>query len=84
MPFVVSFLMSMMIATTLAILLRSLRIQDMASAMILGVLVWAAFDFLPSLTHALFEKRPMQLVLINSGYELLNTVVAILLLSVWA
>lgn len=83
MPFVVSFLTALMIAVTMTLLLQVFSIANLAESMMLGFLVWATFNFLPGLTHHLFDGRPMTLLLINSGYELANTMIAAILLSWW-
>ena len=81
-PFIVSILSGLLMAFTLWVLIGVMQLST-GPAISLGFLLWLGFDFFPGFTHHMFAKRPVALLLINSGYELTNTILMAWLLSNW-
>ena len=71
-PFFVALFSSVVIAAIMSVLMHYLNISTVHSASKLGLLLWFAFDFLPSWMRHLFDRRPAELVLINSGHMAAN------------
>ena len=48
-----------------------------------GFFNWLGFVFVIALTGAMYEKRPLKLVAINSGYQLVGLLVMGAIVAVW-
>ena len=79
-PLLVSFFSGVLMAFLISVLVHSLNIQTLSDSWKLGLLLWFGFDFVPGWTRHLFEKRPMELLLINSGHTAANVLVICLVL----
>lgn len=82
-PFAATILTSFVLAFMLALLFLLGRITTLQGALKLGLLVWFAFDFLPQLTRHLFSRRPLGLVLIDSGHQAANVMLISWILMSW-
>ncbi len=78
-----SLLSAFVMAYTLSTLMRIMQMQTVAEGCALAGLLWLAFVLLPSITSALFSKKPMALVLINSGYELTKALMMATVLTIY-
>ncbi len=83
MPFVVALLCQVVAAFVLWLLIEMFGITDIMNAWIVAAVLWFTFHFLPSLTHHMFDQRPMGLLFINTGHDLANLLVMSLLLTLW-
>ncbi len=72
MPFFFTLLTSLVLASLMSLLIGFLNIATLTDAWKIGTMLWFGFDFLPSLTRSLFSKRPLALVLIDSGHQAAN------------
>jgi hypothetical protein len=66
----ISFLTSVLSALVLGKIIYHLAISTALYGMKVGVAVWAAFVMTVQLTDKLFSDRPLNLFLINTGYQL--------------
>ena len=83
-PFVLTLLFQIAMAFVLWLLIEILGIRDVFTVWIVAGTLWLVFDFLPATTHHLFDKRPMQLLLINNVYDLANILVMSTVLVLWS
>ena len=74
-PFIVALFSSFVVAAMMSVLIHVLIIGTLQGAWKLGLLLWFTFDFLPSWMRHLFDKRPAELILINSGHMAANILV---------
>ena len=82
-PLLVSFLSALTMAFLLCLLTGKLGIHSLSAAWKLGSLVWFGFNFLPGLTQSLFNKRPLALLLIDSGHQMANIMIITWILMLW-
>ena len=71
-PFLSTFFTSLVIAFLLAVVIKLADIKTLSNAWKLGTLLWFGFDFMPNVTRSLFSKKPLELVLIESGHQAAN------------
>lgn len=83
MPFLFTLLTSLVLACLMGLLIKYLNIRTVSDAWRIGTLLWFGFDFMPSVTRALFSKKPLALVLIDTGHQAANILLVcwILMLS---
>ncbi len=74
-PLLVSFFSGIVLAFLISMLIRSLGIQTLSDAWKISLLLWFGFDFVPGWVRQLFDKRPLELLLINSGHSAANVMV---------
>ena len=77
-PFLATILTSIVLATLLRALIIAFDITTLQNAWKAGLLLWFGFDFMPTLTRALFAKKRVELVLIDCGHQAANV-----LLMMW-
>src|SRR5215470_4367825 len=80
----VSFLTSLLSAFVLGKIIYHLAISTALYGMKVGFAVWAAFVMTVQLTDKLFGNRPLNLFLINTGYQLVCFVAMGAILGQWA
>jgi len=81
--FLMAFICGLLIAASLAVVLKHfLPITPLRGAEV-GVLCWVGFAAATSLATALFSSQPKALWLINSGYNLVSFVIAGIILALW-
>lgn len=68
-------------ALVLYLILLSTDTMALASALWMGVLLWAGFTAAPSLSEAVFSRRPLGVWLVDSGHRLLVTMVMAVVLA---
>ena len=83
MAFLSTFLTSLVMAALIALLINMLKITALPQAWKLGTLLWFGFNFMPGLTQSLFSKRPIELLLIDSGHQAANVIVMTWVLVSW-
>ncbi len=71
-PLLSTFLTSLVMAFLLSVVIELAQITTLSNAWKLGTLLWFGFDFMPNLTRSLFSKKPLELVLIDSGHQAAN------------
>jgi hypothetical protein len=81
--FVFAFICATLVAWTLAIILNHFEDLTPLRGAMVGALCWLGFAGATSFTTAQFSMQPVQLWLINSGYNLVSFVVAGIILAVW-
>ncbi|NOS66998.1 MAG: DUF1761 domain-containing protein [Candidatus Peribacteraceae bacterium] len=74
-PLLVSLFSGIVIAFLISVLMNIAGIHTLGRAWKLGLLLWFGFDFLPGFMRYLFDKRPLELLLINSGHAAANIIV---------
>lgn len=74
-PLLTSLFSGIVLAFLLSVLIDSIGIHTLPRAWKLGLLLWFGFDFLPGFMRHLFDKRPFELLLINSGHVAANVIV---------
>ncbi|MSR86917.1 DUF1761 domain-containing protein [Candidatus Peribacteria bacterium] len=82
-PFAATFGTSIVLAFLLSLLFALLKITVLVDAWKISTLLWFGLDFMPNLTRALFAKKPVELVLIDSGHSATNIIVATGVLMMW-
>lgn len=85
MPFymITAFLQQVVTAYVMAMFAIVFGVSDVATAVILGFLVWLGFIATTLLNGVLWEKRTMSLYLFNIAYHLVSLVVISLIVSLW-
>lgn len=68
-------------ALVLYLILLSTETMALASALWMGFLLWAGFTAAPSLSEAVFSRRPVGVWLVDSGHRLLVTLVMAVVLA---
>ena len=79
----ISFLASLLTAFILGKIIYNLTIDTALYGMKHGFAVWLGFVMTVQLTDKLFGNRPMNLFLINTGYQLVSYVVMGAILGKW-
>ena len=82
-PFVVSLFSGVVMAFMLSLLITMMKIPTLQGAWKLGLLLWFAFDFVPGWMQHLFDRRPLGLLLINSGHTAANILLIGWILMLW-
>jgi len=78
-----SFLTSLVMAYTIAVLINSMLIATLAEGLILGGLVWLGFVATTMVTGVLFQRVVWKLFFINSMYQLVSVLVMSTILTLW-
>lgn len=68
-------------ALVLYLMLLTTETHALAQALWLGLLLWAGFTAAPSLSEAVFSRRPLGVWLVDSGHRLAVTVVMVVVLA---
>ncbi len=71
-PFLATILSSIVLAILLNALIIAFDVTTLQNAWKVGLLLWFGFDFMPTLTRALFAKKRVELVLIDCGHHAAN------------
>lgn len=82
-PFVVTFLLDLLMAFVLAQLCTWRGVNTAARGSSLGVLLWIGFVATTMYTNYIYEMRPNSLFVINSGYVLVGFVLMGAILGAW-
>jgi hypothetical protein len=53
------------------------------NALVTGVILWAGFTAARLITHDQFDRRPVQLTVLNCAHELVTIVIMALIIGVW-
>lgn len=83
MMFVKAFVCGLAVSLTLAIILNHFPPMTAARGAIVGALCWFGFAGATSYANAVFSQKPVELWLIDSGYNLVSFVLTGVLLGVW-
>lgn len=83
-PFVVTFLLDLLMAFVLAQLCTWRSANTASRGASLGVLMWIGFVATTMYTNYIYEMRPNALFLINSGYVLVGFILMGAILGAWA
>lgn len=78
-----SFVVSLILSFMLAHVILWAGANDPHFGALIGFICWLGFIAGPMFAQTLYEQRPMQLFLINSGYWLAAMVLSGVLLAVW-
>ena len=82
-PYVVAVLNSLLMAFILANVLSWASVDDLASGLLTGLLMWVGFTGFTFAANHAFEGRSLRLWAINSGTYLIGLVVMGGILAVW-
>jgi hypothetical protein len=74
-PFAISLFSAIVLAFYISFLVDYMEIQTLQGAWRAAFLGWFAFDFVPGWMRQLFDKRPFELLMINSGHAAANVLV---------
>jgi hypothetical protein len=81
--YVAVFLCALVTSLGLAVLTKHFEPHTVLHGLMLGFGCWLCFAGATSFGTALFSMKPLQLWLINSGYNLVSFVIAGVILAVW-
>jgi hypothetical protein len=79
----IAFINSLIKAAILAVFISMTLTTGILAGIFLGFLVWLGFVATVSLSAVLWAKKPVEVYLIEVGYELLAFVVMGIILAVW-
>ena len=82
-PYILSILSSLFLCYTIAILYRFLSIQTVLKGIIVAFVFWFSFLFLNTATQETFAVRPLRLILINTGGQLVLYLLTGAVLASW-
>ena len=71
-PFLATFFTSLVMAIILQALIIALGITVLSNVWKIGLILWFGYDFMPALTRSLFARKPLELVLIDTGHQAAN------------
>ena len=80
----ISFVIALVTSYVLAHILRFGVAITVWEGIQISVWLWLGFVFASSINSVLFEKKPKELFLINSGFYLVSLVLMSILLTIWA
>ncbi len=72
-----------LMAFVLAYLFALTGAETMMRGFQIGISAWFGFIFLTMFINGLFERRSFKLLMINSGYQLVNIIVFTIVLILW-
>lgn len=78
-----TFLSNYFILFCVAVLIHLTGISGAAGGFKLGLLCGVGFVFATQYINSLYEKRPMKLLLINSGYAVVGIITGAIILAIW-
>src|SRR5262249_34122115 len=81
--YMLSFIASLAAALVLAKIIEISTVNSALYGMKIGLAVWLGFVTTVQLTNALFQKQPMKLYLINTGYQLVCYAAMGAILATW-
>ena len=68
---------------TIWVLTGVMGLNTLPTAWSIAILLWVSFNFFPAFTHALFARKPIELMFINTGYELAKVLAIATILTYW-
>ncbi len=77
----ISFLTEIIMAIVLGSLLMTSMVDSLTNALVFAFMVWLGFIATTMLNNVLFDKKPFNLFLINSGYQLGSLLVMAIVFS---
>ncbi|MBD3275095.1 MAG: DUF1761 family protein [Candidatus Marinimicrobia bacterium] len=69
--YTISLIMSIVLSYAMGVLVHSLNISSGGAALLFGAAVWFAFNFYTFAKLIFFEDRPLALIWIGGGYDIL-------------
>ncbi|MBL0146665.1 MAG: DUF1761 domain-containing protein [Chitinophagaceae bacterium] len=78
-----SFLMMFIISLAIAILAGRLDLSGWMSGLKLGAFIAVCFCITSTAINYLYEKKPLGLLLINGGYQLVGSIIAGIIICSW-
>lgn len=82
--YVASIITSLLVCYGLAVLVKSLGYTSFVEGLMFGIFVWLVFNLPKVISLKFFESRPLPLVLINGGYDLVAYALLGGLFAVWS
>jgi len=80
---IISFFSTLIVVLTMGVFIRVLFVPGWILSIKIALLTGLGFMFIPTFINGLYLKKPIQLLLIDSGYHLSGFVLSALILSVW-
>jgi len=80
---ILSFISTFIISLTMAVFIQVLLLPTWIFALKISLLAGLGFMFLPMFINGLYNKKPMQVMLVDAGYHLCWFVILSLILSLW-
>src|SRR5574341_1429084 len=78
-----TFVLALVSYWVLANLLNIAGVQDIGTGLILAFFVWLGFIATSFGSNYLFDRKPLMLFVINTGYNLINLLIGGVILTVW-
>jgi hypothetical protein len=82
-PMVIGFINTLVVSYVLAVLVRLAAASTIAEGALVGLIVWLGFYLTASIGSVLWENKSMNLLYINSAFNLLNLIIVSAILAVW-
>ena len=83
MSYILAFLAAFVIASVLALTLLATRANGIGGGIIVAVILWIGFTAATIGVNMTFERRPLTLFGIETGYHLSAILVYAIILSIW-
>jgi hypothetical protein len=81
--YAITFVLALLSAFVLSALLNSLFISSIWQLVVVAFFVWLAFNMPVSANHVMFGKDTIALFAINTGYQLVSTVLMALIIGIF-
>ena len=81
--YAVSLLSALVMSFTIWVLTGVMGLNTLPTAWSITILLWMSFTFFPSFTRTLFARKPIALMMINTGYQLANALLMATILTYW-
>ena len=81
--YAVSFLSALVMSFTIWLLTGVMGLNTLPTAWSITIVLWLSFTFFPSFTRTLFARKPIALLMINTGYQLTNALLMATILTYW-
>ena len=78
-----TFVLSLVAAVVLELVIHKMHARGVIAGVRIGFMLWLGFMLTVRVTEALFNRTDMRLVMIDTGYRLVWTVVMGIILAVW-
>ena len=78
-----TFVLSFIVCTGLAFLVVKTEVDTLLGGLKLGALCGFAFVFSTSAVNAMFDKKPLTLLLIDAGYHITGILISAVILAIW-
>ncbi len=78
-----TFVLALISALVMQLVVHTFGIMDLKEAVILGLVLWCGFTGAAFFMNGSFEQKPFRLILIDSGYYLVQMILLSVLFTFW-